>query len=384
MPTTGTLPITTVVDVIVSRSNPGIQVPQVNNLCILTTENPVNSVPDAGFFIYQNSTEVGDDWGTNSETFAQAVAVFAQRPNILSGGGQLVVYRMTGGITTLIEAVQAMEALFYVGAYVWAGYSPTNYEIEMAVAYVESLNKMIGAPSYLTADLTGSGLFSTLSGESVSAPIMFLYTQGGTQAAARLAMAAFMGRGMSTAFDGNATTGTMNLQQLATILGDSGITPSIQNTCEQLGVNIYPNIQSSPYVLSYGGPNANFFDTVYNSEWFANALTVAYFNALATTKTKVPQTEQGVQVVVSALVKVCQQAVVNGFLAPGTWNGEIPFGDPGVFDQNIEQNGYYVMSNPVATQDEASRAQRKNVIIQIAGKEAGAIQSGQVLVNLQA
>lgn len=380
---TSTLPITTVVTVSVATPNSGLQVPQVNNLCILSTEVPLTSVPAAGYYIYQNSTQVATDWGTLSETYLQAVNVFAQRPNILSGGGQLVVYYMTGGITTLTQAIQAVEALIYVGAYIWAGYNPTNYEIEQAVTTVESLNKMIGTSSYQTSDLSGSGLFSTLSGQDVSAPIMFLYTQGGTYASAREAMAAFMGRGMSTNFAGANTTGTMNLQILAGISGDSGITPTIQNTCKTLGVNIYPNIQNSPFVLSYGGPNALFFDSTYNTEWFANAIQIAYFNALATTNTKIPQTEGGMSVIKAALIQVCQQAVNNGFLAPGTWNGDIPFGDPKTFTQNISQYGFYVYSSPISTQSQSLRSSRVAPVIQIGGKEAGAIQSGQVLVFLQ-
>ena len=377
-----TLPITTVVTVTVETPQAGLSNPQVNNLCILTKEVPINPVPAAGFFIYQNSTEVGVDWGTASETYAQAVNVFAQRPNILTGEGQLVVYQMQAS-DTLTSGIQDVEALLFVGAYAHAGYNVTKAEYLAGVATAESVNKMLLVTSYNTNDLYGSGLFATIAAADDPDAIMFLYTQAGTTVGAREAGAALLSKGMSTDFAGNSTTSTLNLKDLANVLPDSGITPTILATCKALGVNVYANIQNVPKVLSYGGPNANFFDSVYNLEWFANAIQVAVFNALAQTNTKIPQTEQGMSVLRAAAIKVCQQAVTNGFLAPGTWNGEIPFGDPATFEKNIAQSGFYVYTSPIATQSQADRAARKAPPMQIGAKEAGAVHSANIIINIE-
>jgi hypothetical protein len=377
-----TLPITTVVSVSVESPESGLAIPQVNNLCILSKEVPISSVPSPGYFVYQNSTDVGSDWGTMSETYNQAVAVFGQRPNILSGQGELIVYPL-GSTSTLTQGIQNVEALIFAGAYVWAGYSPSKTEILAGAATAASVNKMLGIPSDDPTQLSGSGLFATLSNEGLTAPIMLLYGQVGTDVSARISMAAFMSKGMSTDFNGNSTTSTMNLKDLAGIVGDGTITPTIQSLCLNLGVNIYPNIQNIAKVLSYGGPKNFFFDTIYNLEWFANAIQVAIFNALATTNGKIPQTEQGMAVLRAAATQVCRQAVTNGFLAPGTWNGEIPFGDPATFDKNIAQNGFYVFTNPIATQFQSVRAERIAPTMQIAGKEAGAVHSANVLVFVQ-
>lgn len=377
-----TLPITTVVTITVETPEAGLNVPAVNNLCIISKESPISSVPAAGFFIYQNSTQVGTDWGTGSETYLQAVNVFAQRPNPLSGGGQLIVYAASGG-QTLTAAIQAVEALIYAGGYVWAGFNPSNGEIQVAVSTVDSLDKLIGVSSYLTADLSGGGLFATISAADEPAGRMLLYTQGGTYQAARLAMAAYMGRGMSVDFTGSDTCSTMNLKDLIGVLPDSGITPSILNTCQSLGVDVYASIQGVPKVLSNGGPHAYFFDSVYDLVWFTNALQVAIFNALATTNTKIPQTEQGMAVLRAAATAVCQQAVGNGFLAPGQWTGPDAFGDPETFDRNISQNGYYILTQPVAKQSQQLRQTRVAPVMQIAAKEAGAIHSANILVFLQ-
>jgi hypothetical protein len=377
-----TLPITTVVTVTVETPESGLSVPQVNNLCILSKEVPINPVPQAGYFVYQNSTDVEADWGSTSETYVQAANIFAQRPNILSGGGQLIVYQMQS-TDTLTSAIGDVEALIFVGAYINAGYTPSKTELLAGVATAESVNKMIGVTSYQTSDLYGSGIFATLSGADDADAIMFLYTQAGSATGAREALAALMSVGMSTDFEGSKTTSTLNLKDLANISPDSGITPTILSTCKTLGVNVYANIQNIAKVLSYGGPNANFFDAVYNLEWFANAIQVAVFNALATTNTKIPQTEQGMAVLRAAATKVCLQAVANGYLAPGTWNDEIPFGDPATFEQNITQSGFYVYTSPIATQPQSSRAQRAAPPMQIAGKEAGAVHSANIIVQIQ-
>jgi hypothetical protein len=76
--------------------------------------------------------------------------------------------------------------------------------------------------------------------------------------------------------------------------------------------------------------------------------------------------------------------VVNGYSAPGTWNGAIPFGSPAVFARNVSQLGFYLYSAPVSTQSQADRLDRKAPLVQIAVKEAGAIQSSSVIVNVQA
>ncbi len=44
-----------------------------------------------GYSIYIDPTQVGKDFGTSSITYKQANAVFSQEPNILAGGGQLIV-----------------------------------------------------------------------------------------------------------------------------------------------------------------------------------------------------------------------------------------------------------------------------------------------------
>ena len=59
-----------------------------NNLLLITTETPSNI--DV-YRTYLNARQVGLDYGTNSETYALASAIFGQSPNILTGNGRLII-----------------------------------------------------------------------------------------------------------------------------------------------------------------------------------------------------------------------------------------------------------------------------------------------------
>ena len=127
-----------------------------------------------------------------------------------------------------------------------------------------------------------------------------------------------------------------------------------------------------------------FFDRVYNLLWFNGALQVAGFNYLAQTNTKIPQTEAGMDGLKGAYRNVCEQAVTNGYLAPGTWTSSTLFGVPADLIANVAQRGYYIYSVPLSQQSQTNRAARQASLCQIAAKEAGAIQSSNIIVNINA
>ncbi len=381
------LPISLVVTVGIESPQSGLGNYNVNNVAILDRETPISSPPwsgtATGYGVYNTAAGVLADWGANSEAYAQAVAIFSQTPNILSGGGSLIIYAQSGG-QTLTQAIQALAPKIFFGAVHWAGYEPNNSEIEAAVATCQALNIMCFCASYLASDTTGGGLFAVLSAADESSARMFLYTQGGTYATARIAMAAAIGRGMSVDFGGSNTTLNMWMKDLAGVTPDAGITETLFSTCKTLGVDVYTSIGGLSKYFSNGGPNGYYFDRVYNLEWFYFALQVAVFNVIATAGTKVPQTEPGVALLRNAAIGVCAQAVTNGYLAPGTWNATDTFGNPVIFKDNILQAGYYVYTAPIATQSQADRAARKAPTMQVAGKEAGAIDTANILISIEA
>jgi hypothetical protein len=83
-----------------------------------------------------------------------------------------------------------------------------------------------------------------------------------------------------------------------------------------------------------------------------------------------------------AYINVLQQALANGFIAPGTWNSAELFGKPADLRRNILNQGYYIYSLPVTQQTQATREAREAPLVRIAVKFAGAIQSSDVLVSI--
>jgi hypothetical protein len=369
--------ISNVVTISVSAAPSGLQSYQVNNLLILTRETPV--VDPGSFGVYLNTNDVATAWGTTSEVYAMANLIFSQQPNILSGTGELIIANL-GGSETLDAGIARLNPLVYFGGVLWAGYAPSDAEIEAASAVVQPLRKFLFASSYLAAAVDAGGLFTLTKAANYTYTRGLLYTV--SAASARLMASAYAGRAMSTDFTGSNTTSTMHMKDLVGVLPDPGITQAILNKCKTQGADVYINIGGLSKVYCTGGNT--FFDSMYNLTWLVFALQVAGFNAIATTSTKLPQTESGMAVLRGAYLGVLTQAVVNGYSAPGAWNGSIPFGDPTTFLRNISQLGFYLYSAPVAAQSQVARLARQAPLIQIGLKEAGALQSSNVIVNVQA
>jgi hypothetical protein len=371
--------ISNVVTISVSEAPAGLSDFQVNNLLILTRETAV--VSPGNFGVYLNPTDVGTDWGTSSEVYAMANLIFSQQPNIITGGGSLLIaHQGPSGTESLAQAIARLEPLVFFGGVLWAGYAPTDGEILAAGAVVQPLRKMLFASSYLAASVDTGEIFDDVKAAGYTYVRCLLYTVSAQSA--RYMAAAYAGRAMSTNFSGSLTTATMHMKELVGVLPDPNITQTNLDKCETVGADVYINIGGLSKVFCTGGNT--YYDSVYNLTWLVFALQVAGFNAIATTSTKLPQTETGMAVLRGAYLNVLTQAVVNGYSAPGTWNGAIPFGSPAVFSRNVAQLGFYLYSSPVSTQSQADRLARKAPLVQIAVKEAGAIQSSSVIVNVQA
>lgn len=384
---TAQLPITTVINVSVSQPGRGLAPFQVNNLAVLTSETPITSVPSGGYFLYQDAASVATDWGVTSETYAASTAIFAQAPNILTGGGQLIVYPTTVG-DTLTQSLTKLKAIAYFGGAIITGFQPDNAAYQAAGTWAQANKVFVFMPTSQITDLTTGGLgpLITAAGETYARVLYYGVQDPAVStiaASARRYSAAYAGRALSCDFSGTNTTFTMHLKDLATILPDSTVSDTTHFAqAQSAGVDVYASVVGVPKLMTSGANG--FFDDVYNLNWYSNALQVAGFNALATTSTKIPQTEAGMNFLKRQYRDVSNQATRNGFVAPGQWTATIPFGDPETFLRNISSFGYYVYSVPVSQQSPADRAARKAPLIQIAIKFAGAVHSSNILVNINA
>lgn len=372
------LQISNVINISVSAAPTGISAYNTSNLAIFTDETP-DPVFDDGYKIYLEPTEVADDFGTGSDTFKMALAVFSQQPNILAGGGYLVVIPLEAS-ETLDEAITRTDDLVqYFG--LMSNVVESQADMLAAGAVVQALNKIAFFVQRDPASIEVGGSLDLLKTGGYTQS-RGLYYGSDNDLDAILFQAAYAGRALSVDFTGSNTTTTMHLKDLSTIQPDPTLTQTLLNKAQLAGADTFPSLQGVPKVFCSGANS--FFDQVYNLRWFVGALQVAGFNYLAQTSTKIPQTENGMDGLKGAYREICLTAVSNAYVAPGRWTSPNTFGIQGDLLRNIAEFGYYIYSTPISAQLQVDREDRKAPLVQIAIKEAGAIHSSNVLVYVNA
>lgn len=490
------LALTNVINISIATAQPGVGAYNTSNVALFSRD--AVSLPTfgtLGYKIYTGPTQVATDFGTGSNTYAMALALFSQQPNILLNGGYLVIvpfltaaqiaqqtvsvplssaglqaasgsFKFTfGGNSTAVIAPNTVVTQAALQAIIQATTGMTAFTVSnvvllngilssfsvnfvgtsgpqtlgtitvntvvdslsnsitptvattivgstaetvdqailrtaslvqyfgvmsselvsasvlpLAAALIQTLNKIMLVVSYTPADIAPGGMLDLLRTGGFTQTRGLFYDD--VLASALTFMAAYAGLGFSTVFAGSNTTQTMHLKTLSTIQPDPNLNQTLLNQALAAGADTYPSLQGVSKVFCSGAND--FFDNQYNLQWLAGALQVAGFNYLATTNTKVPQTENGMDGLKGAYRAVLEQAVNNQFLAPGAWTNPTTFGNINSLIANVAQRGYYIFSVPIASQSQASRALRQAPLVQMAIKYAGAIQSSSVIVYVNA
>lgn len=188
-------------------------------------------------------------------------------------------------------------------------------------------DKILILPSSTYSDVAGA--FSTSRTKGIPGPVAFITGDSDEKLRLPRPMPAPDSRWN---FGASNSTLTMNLKQLATVATDDTITQEYRDA-PAAGVDCYASVAGIPAVLSSGGND--YFDNVLNTISSVSALKVAGFNALAQVASKVPQTEAGISLLKSAYRQVCQQAVNNGFAAPGSWTSPETSGVGGLLREHF-------------------------------------------------
>lgn len=436
-----------------------------------------------GYAAYLTPTQVGLDFGTNSKTFKMANAIFSQQPNILIGGGQLIIILLQVSQQTLtlsgVPASGTFEVTYNGNSSAAINWNDSPATIQSKVQAVPGLSQAVIAGDLLNQSITVilNGVYGVapaitaslnslqtsvpaaititptipVAGEKLDAAItrtvglvqyfgilvnesvgtaqvvpaadvtaaaavvlplvkmLFLVTNSQTDltattglvaansvagntntrinyygdvtvANALVFLASYIGFGLSVNFSGSNTTTTLHLKQLLGVSPDPTMTQTILDLAQAAGADCYVSLQGVSAIFC---SSANlFFDQVYNRLWLTGALQVAGFNYLAQSNTKIPQTEAGMDGLKGAYRAILEQAVVNQYCAPGSWNSSTTFGNQQDLIANVSQRGYYIYSVPVAQQSQTNRAARQAPLVQIALKEAGAIHSSSVIVTV--
>lgn len=277
---------------------------------------------------------------------------------------------------TLAQAVQSGLEQVYFGGVLSTQFAD-NETVQANAASIQSMDvtyfNEITSPkniAVLGAGIKAAGLSKTRS---------LLMSNSAQQA--KIAIATYATIAKSVNWKATNTANTMNLKTLTGCVPDNGLSDTYVLSAQTNGVDIYGNTGGLSVV--YSNDNNGYTDDAEANLWHKKATEVAGFNYLRQTNTKIPQTETGMAGLRNAYEQVCVQAVRNGSVAPGTWNGPVPFGNPDDFKRSIEERGYYVYSIPVAQQSQTDREARKAPVVQIALKRSGAFHFSEVIINVE-
>ena len=258
----------------------------------------------------------------------------------------------------------------------------SNLAMEDAVvattsSYINSHDLIWIAPFSSTEDIAGA--ITTVKEATQRQTRCVLYTAGVEEA--QLMAAAYAGRAFSTNFDGSSTSQTMQLKTLVNVSPDEGISQTDYTNALAAGADMYVSFEGDSGVAC--GKGNGYFDVVYENLALKYASQAALYNVIKTAGSKIPQTEAGMSALRNAQGNVCLQFVRNGVLAPGKWNSPSTFGDPDTFKKNIEDNGWYIYSTPIALQSQSQREQRIAPLIQCACKRSGAIHEADLMILVE-
>lgn len=193
------------------------------------------------------------------------------------------------------------------------------------------------------------------------------------------AVASVFGRAFTVDFAGSNTVITLKFQQEPGVTAET-LTETQAQTLNQKNANVFINYNNGTAILQQGTmASGQFFDTVHGTDSLENDAQTAIFNALFTSTTKIPQTDAGVNVLVTALANIFDKYVDDGLIAPGVWNGP-PVG--AIVTGQTLASGYYIYAPPIASQSVAARAARQAPVISGAIKLAGAIHSSNVVLSV--
>jgi len=193
------------------------------------------------------------------------------------------------------------------------------------------------------------------------------------------AAASIFGRAFTVDFAANNTTITLMYKSEPSVTAET-LNETQAAALKAKNCNVFVNYNNSTAIIQYGTmANGFFFDEVHGTDWLQNDMQTAIYNALYTSPTKIPQTDAGVNQLVTVASQSCERAVKNGLVAPGVWTGP----DLGSLSTNDTlPSGFYVFAPPVASQSSSDRAARKAPTLQAAIKLAGAIHIANVLINV--
>lgn len=274
-------------------------------------------------------------------------------------------------------AAMANKSAAWYGLMFQASVQPTDNQNLAVSDFIEALDlKRIFGVTITDSDVLSSLVtddLATLMKDGAYRQSFCQYSQNA------YAIASFFGRAFSVNFNANRSTITLMYKQEPGVTGED-LTENEAAVLKAKRCNVFVDYVNDTVIIQYGvmsGPA--YFDETHGLDWLQNAIQTACYNVLYTSTTKIPQTDAGVNQLTNAIGGVCDQAVNNALVAPGVWNAD-GFGE--LQTGQFLKTGYYIYAQPIALQSQSDRETRAAPPIQVAVKLAGAIQSLDVIVDV--
>ncbi|EPF1298788.1 DUF3383 family protein [Klebsiella michiganensis] len=332
---------------------------------------------------YSAIEDIGDDFGVDSPEYEAATIFFSQSPKptlvYIGRWAKTLAEGEEGAVETLLQAVNAsLEYTNWYGLAIADSADLVEADVISVAAAIEasSLSRILAVT---TADVNVlvSGNTDNIGYKLKSAGYARTFWQ--YSSSSKYAAISAFGRAFTVNFTGSNTTITLKFKT------EPGITYETLTTAQAAAIdaingNVYVYYANDTAIIQQGVmANGDFFDERHGLDWLQNYVQTNLYNLLYTSTTKIPQTDAGVTRLMTNVEASLDQAVNNGLIAPGVWNGG-PIGQ--IESGDTLTKGYYVHADAVANQAQSDREARKSPVIQAAIKLAGAIHYGDVQINV--
>ncbi|MBV0335501.1 DUF3383 domain-containing protein [Klebsiella pneumoniae] len=332
---------------------------------------------------YSAIEDIGDDFGVDSPEYEAATIFFSQSPKptlvYIGRWAKTLAEGEDGTVETLLQAVNA--SLQYTN---WYGLAIADSAdlveadvISVAAAIEASSLSRILAVTTADVNVLVAGNTDNIGYKLKAAGYARTFWQ--YSSSSKYAAISAFGRAFTVNFTGSNTTITLKFKT------EPGITYETLTTAQAAAIdaingNVYVYYANDTAIIQQGVmANGDFFDERHGLDWLQNYVQTNLYNLLYTSTTKIPQTDAGVTRLMTNVEASLDQAVNNGLVAPGVWNGG-PIGQ--IESGDTLTKGYYVYADSVDNQAQSDREARKSPVIQAAIKLAGAIHYADVQINV--
>lgn len=332
---------------------------------------------------YSAIEDIGDDFGVDSPEYEAATIFFEQSPKptlvYIGRWAKTLAEGEAGAVETLLQAVNAcLQYTNWYGLAIADSADLVEADVISVAAAIEasSLSRILAVT---TADVNVlvSGNTDNIGYKLKAAGYARTFWQ--YSSSSKYAAISAFGRAFTVNFTGSNTTITLKFKTEPSITYET-LTTAQAAAIDAINGNVYVYYANDTAIIQQGVmANGDFFDERHGLDWLQNYVQTNLYNLMYTSTTKIPQTDAGVTRLMTNVEASLDQAVNNGLIAPGVWNGG-PIGQ--IESGDTLTKGYYVYADAVANQAQSDREARKSPVIQAAIKLAGAIHYGDVQINV--